>query len=155
MAMSASATFTDRLPDTVEIRSAAQLRQIVASQIRDESESTQLSLALEGGEVQTVTLSPALTKSLLEVLRLVSSGCGFHLIPVDAALTTQQAADLLNVSRPYFIKLLENGEIPFTKVGRHRRVRAENLFDYRRKRDQERSDALSSIARMDAEGELI
>ena len=69
----------DRLPDEVEIKNAEQLRTIVASQIK-EGEPTTLALALEGGEVQTVTLAPALTASLLEVLRLVSSGRGFRMI---------------------------------------------------------------------------
>lgn len=74
--------FFDRLPDEVEIKNAEQLRTIVASQIK-EGEPTKLSLALEGGEVRTVTLAPALTASLLEVLRLVSSGRGFRMIPVE------------------------------------------------------------------------
>lgn len=146
--------FFDRLPDEVEIRSAEHLRTIVASQIRG-GEPTQLSLALKGGEVRTVTLAPALTASLLEVLRLVSSGRGFRMIPVESELTTQQAADLLNVSRPFLVKLLEKGEIPFAKTGRHRRVRAENLFAYKEKRDASRSDALSDLAAMDAEDGLV
>ncbi len=146
--------FFDRLPDEMEIKNAEQLRKIVASQIK-EGEPTTLSLAIESGGVQTVTLAPALTASLLEVLRLVSSGRGFRMIPVEAELTTQQAADLLNVSRPFLVKLLEEKEIPFTKTGRHRRVRANDLFAYKEKRDAARSDVLSDLAVMDAEGGLI
>lgn len=146
--------FFDRLPDEVEIKNAEQLRTIVASQIK-EGEPTTLSLSLEGGKVQNVTLAPALAASLLEVLRLVSSGRGFRMIPVGSELTTQQAADLLNVSRPFLVKLLEEGEIPFTKTGRHRRVRANDLFAYKEKRDATRSDALGDLARTDAEEGLI
>ncbi|MEQ9041314.1 MAG: helix-turn-helix domain-containing protein [Silicimonas sp.] len=142
------------MPDAVEIQNAEQLRTIVASQIK-EGEPTKLSLALEGGEVRTVTLAPALTASLLEVLRLVSSGRGFRMIPVESELTTQQAADLLNVSRPFLVKLLEEGEIPFAKTGRHRRVRADDLFAYKAKRDASRSEALSDLAALDAEENLV
>ena len=146
--------FFDRLPNEVEIKNAEQLRTIVASQI-EEGKPTTLSLALEGGEVQTVTLAPALTTSLLDVLGLVSSGRGFRMIPVKAELTTQQAADLLNVSRPFLVKLLEEGEIPFAKTGRHRRVRADDLFAYKEKRDASRLDALSDLARVDNEEGLV
>ena len=146
--------FLDRLPDEVEIKNAEQLRTIVASQIK-EGEQTTLSLALDGGEVQNVTLAPALAASLLEVLRLVSSGRGFLMIPVESELTTQQAADLLNVSRPFLVKLLEEGAIPFTKTGRHRRVRANDIFAYKEKRDAARSDALSNLARVDAGDGLV
>ena len=146
--------FFDRLPDEVEIKNAEQLRTIVASQIK-EGEPTTLSLALESGEIQTVTLAPALTASLLEVMRLVSSGRGFRMIPVEAELTTQQAADLLNVSRPFLVNLLENGDVPFTKTGRHRRVRADDLFAYKERRDATRSDALGDLAKADAEDDLV
>ncbi len=144
----------DRLPDEVEIKNAEQLRTIVASQIK-EGEPTTLALALEGGEVQTATLAPALTASLLEVLRLVSSGRGFRMTPAEAELTTQQAADLLNVSRPFLAKLLEEGEIPFARTDRHRRVRANDLFAYKGKRDASRSEALGDLARIDVEEGLV
>lgn len=147
-------SFVDRLPDEIEIRHAEQLRRIVASQIR-ESGPTELSLKLEGGELTTVTLTPPLAASFLEMLRLVSSGRGFRVVPVEAELTTQQAADLLNVSRPYLVKLLDGNEIPFTKTGRHRRIRANDLFAYKERRDATRSKALDRLARIDAEEGMV
>ncbi len=85
----------------------------------------------------------------------MSSGKGFRLIPVNAELTTQQAADILNVSRPYFIKLLDEEKIHFTKVGRHRRVKADEVFRYKAERDGRRDRALSDMAEADAEAGLI
>ena len=146
--------FLDRLPSEDEIKSARQLESIVASQVEEDG-STKLSFALEEGGVQTVGLTPLLTKSLLEVLGLVSGGRGFFLTPVTGQLTTQQAADLLNASRPFLVKLLEEGEIPFVKIGRHRRIRADDLHAYMARRDASRSRALDCLARVDQkEGNL-
>ena len=146
--------FLDRLPDKLEIENAEQLRRIVASQIKDD-EPTNLVMAKEDGSLEKVVLMPALAATLLELLRLVSSGHSFRMTPVETELTTQQAADLLNVSRHYLVELLEQGEIPFSKIGRHRRVRAEDLFAYKKKRDKIRANALSELARMDAEHGLL
>lgn len=147
-------TLSDRLPSEIESRGAQQLEKIVTSQIADDG-STKLSLATRDGKAEPVTLAPALTASLLEILKLVSSGCGFRMIPINAELTTQQAADLLNVPRPYIIKLLDDGEIPYVKSRRHRRIRANDLFDYKKKRDEVRSAALDDLMRRDAEMGLI
>jgi excisionase family DNA binding protein len=135
--------FSNRLPTKVEINNADQLRHIIASQVT-EGQPVDLSLAVDGGETRNITLMPALTDTLLDILRLISTGRGFRMIPVEAELTTQEAADMLNVSRPFLIKLLEKGDIPFTMVGRHRRVRAEDLFAYMTERDQAHS-ALTAV----------
>ncbi len=66
-------------------------------------------------------------------------------------LTTQQAADILNVSRPYFLGLLKKGDIEYALLGRHRRVKADDLFEYKSTRDSERASALDKLAKMDAE----
>jgi excisionase family DNA binding protein len=82
---------------------------------------------------------------LLDVLRHVGSGHAVTLVPIQELLTTQQAADLLNVSRPHLIKLLEQQAMPHSLVGRHRRVRAEDVFAYKAKRDAERGQALDDL----------
>jgi excisionase family DNA binding protein len=146
--------FSERLPTGIERQSANQLRTIIASKLRDDTD-LELKLATEKGETADITLSPALARALLDVLRLVGSGQGFAVIPVEAELTTQQAADLLNVSRPFLIKLLDEGKIGYKKVGRHRRVPAVDLFNYKAERDDERARILSDMAEEDARLGLI
>lgn len=143
-----------RLPTEGEMDNAVQLCQIIASQMT-EGQLVDFSIHAGGDEARTITLMPALTDALLDILRMIATGRGFHIIPVEAELTTQEAAKLMNVSRPFLIKLLEKGDMPFTTVGRHRRVRAEDLFAYIAERDQSRADALSKLAALDAEGDLI
>ena len=114
-----------------------------------------VSLTLGDDDGRTVTLSPALAASVLDVLELVSSGRGFQVIPLDEELTTLQAAHLLNVSRRHLEGLIEQGEIPFENSEGIRRIRASDLFEYRRKRDASRADALSRLAGMDFENGLL
>ncbi len=110
-------------------------------------------LAEEGGNARLVAPSGEelrLPDSVYEVLARVvyelARGNGVTVVPVDAELTTQQAADLLNVSRPHLIKLLEEEHaIPFHKAGRHRRVRLSDLLGYKSKRDSERRGLLRKL----------
>jgi excisionase family DNA binding protein len=82
---------------------------------------------------------------LMDILDAMASGQGVTLIPEDAELTTVQAADILHVSRPFLIKLLEEGQIPYRKVGKHRRIRVEDVMNYKRSIDQQREAVLDQL----------
>ena len=104
-----------------------------------------LTVHLDDG--QTLTLPLAATRLLSHLLTEMAAGNAVTLIPIHAEMTTQEAADYLNVSRPYLIGLIENGDIPFRKVGTHRRIRFEDVKRYRDNIDARRSATLDELAR--------
>lgn len=89
-----------------------------------------------------------------QILDLLAQGRGVQIFPKEVELSTQQAAAMLNVSRPYLIGLLEADEIPFRKVGRHRRIRLEDLMDYKRQDDLKRRVAADKLAELTEELDL-
>ena len=82
---------------------------------------------------------------LYDLLMILARGHGITVFPRIAEVTTMEAADILNVSRPYVIKLLNSGDIPFRKVGRHRRIRLEDLLNYKEDIDQRREAILDQM----------
>ena len=91
---------------------------------------------------------------LIDILSQLSQGNAVTLVPVKAELSTQQAANLLNVSRPYLIKLLESEEIPYRKVGKHRRILAKELYEYKAEIDEKRSQSLDELTALTEELDL-
>ena len=90
-------------------------------------------------------------KLLVKILKATSQGNPISIIPIATEMTTQAAAEFLGCSRPHLVKLLESSEIPFNKVGKHRRVRFEDLADYKKKKKEEREALLIEIMKEDEE----
>lgn len=88
----------------------------------------------------------AALRMLKDIMVQLSLGNGVTLIPVHAELTTQQAADLLNVSRPYLVRLVEEKQLPCRRVGSHRRILFRDVMDFKRRQDEERLKALEAMA---------
>ncbi|MDL2343017.1 helix-turn-helix domain-containing protein [Deinococcus sp. MIMF12] len=100
------------------------------------------------GEQQRVTLPPTLAHLLSEVLGRLAQGEALTILPAGRELTTQEAADLLGVSRPFLIeKVLEAGRLPYRRVGKHRRIRLGDLLDYQQQDLEERQAAADELTR--------
>ena len=98
------------------------------------------------GVSKNVPLPPLAFKLLIEILEQTASGNAVSILPLRKEVTTHEAAEILNVSRPFVIGLLEKGEIPFRKVGAHRRIPLSALLEYKRKTAAIRDEALDFLA---------
>jgi excisionase family DNA binding protein len=101
---------------------------------------------LDSDQEQQLDLPAAAVALLMDVLEAMAAGRTVSIIPENAELTTVQAAAILNVSRPYLIKLLAEGAIPHRKVGKHRRILMDDVMTYKNRIDQEREDVLDQLA---------
>ena len=100
---------------------------------------------VDDGEGETVSVPTSALRLFLHLLTEMSQGHSVTLVPTHAELTTQQAADILSVSRPYVVKLLDEGKIPSRAVGKYRRVRFDDLIAYKRKDDDARAKILDQL----------
>lgn len=106
---------------------------------------------LVGPDGSELTIPDEVHAVLREVVTAMSQGQAVSVAPLNSMLTTQQAADMLNISRPTLVKLLESGEIPFEKRSYHRRVRLSDVLDYERRSRRERDAILDEMTRTAAE----
>lgn len=103
---------------------------------------------LIGPTGEQIALPQALYAVLLRAVHVLAAGNGLSILPVEATLTTQQAADILSVSRPHLIKMLESGDMPFRMVGTHRRIKLQDVLVHQRRQDEETERGLANMARL-------
>ncbi len=108
----------------------------------------------EVGTEDALVIPRATAVMFVQILDQLAQGRGVQIIPKEVELSTQQAATMLNVSRPYLIGLLESDRIPFRRVGRHRRIRFEDLVDYQRRDDSARRVAADNLAELSEDLDL-
>jgi excisionase family DNA binding protein len=94
---------------------------------------------------RVLAIPATLYSALQQIIPFLLRGDAVSLVPVHQQLTTQQAADFLNVSRPHPVKLLNDGLMPYTRVGSHRRIYFRDVVEYKRRRDAERRKALDEM----------
>lgn len=134
-----------KLP-TPEIAEQAQTALRALTSLPQKKRARALRVHPDGGDAEvSVTIPKDAFELFLEVLGQMANGNAVTIVPVHAELTTQQAADLLNVSRPFLIGLLDEGKIPFRLVGSHRRVKCADLMVYKDAEDQRQREALDAL----------
>lgn len=139
------------LPTEHEARLAEETSRKLAAHFQTD-EHVRIRLLGESGRAsETLELPASAVRLLRDILEQMARGNAVTLLTIHAELTTQQAADLLNVSRPYLVQLLDERKIPYRKVGTHRRVRAEDVLRYERQMEQKRRDVLEELAAHDQE----
>src|SRR5437899_2631365 len=106
---------------------------------------------LMGPDGEEIELPESVFHVLRQIVYYLAQGRAVTIVPLNKELTTQEAADILNVSRPHLIKLLERGEIPFAKTGTHRRIRFSDLIEYKKRRDSERRRGMAELTQMSQE----
>ena len=106
---------------------------------------------LVGPKGETIALPESVFYVLERVVEVMARGDSITIVPVGREVTTQQAADLLNVSRQYLVRLLDEGRIAFRKTGKHRRLRIEDVLAFKDKRDRDRRAGLRELSQMTQE----
>ncbi len=135
-------------PDDVAVQQADVALRRVRRYLSTHAEERAIRVVVGGDPDDALSLPRDAVDLLARVLAHMAAGQGVSVVPAHAELTTQQAADLLNVSRPYLIGLLDAEKIAYRKVGKHRRVRVDSLLEYKRKDDHERREAADELSKL-------
>lgn len=134
------------LPTEAEVTLAKESSRLLSLCLSTKEDAQSIRVIDQAGEHEAVRLPTAAFRLLIDILSEMAQGNAVNLIPIHAEVTTQEAADMLNVSRPHLVKLLDSGAIPFHRVGTHRRVRYQDLVNYKARIDAERMRALDELS---------
>ncbi len=131
------------LPTVAEAEIAKSSSRLLAACI-GEGETARIKVIDSQGEI---VVPVSALRMLVEILGQMSQGNGVTLMPIHAELTTQEAADFLNVSRPFVVGLIDKGELPANRVGTHRRIKFKDLMEYRQRSIIQRKQILQDMTR--------
>jgi excisionase family DNA binding protein len=145
------ATLASVHPDETAVRTADAALGGVKRYLARHLDDQDVRLVVDDDQEDALVLPRGAVELLARILAHMAAGQAVSVVPSHAELTTQQAADLLNVSRPFLIGLLDAEEIEYRRVGKHRRVRADSLMDYKRKDDQRRRDVADELTGLSQE----
>jgi excisionase family DNA binding protein len=139
----------DRLENKEEVELAKAAQRSIVSAL-DNSNAVNIAIVEDGAETldnsPLLRLPPKVLRLIADLLGSLAEGKAVSVVPKDLDVTTQEAAMFLNVSRPYLIRLLEEGKIRFHKVGSHRRIRFDDIVHYKEERTRKSNDALQALA---------
>lgn len=139
------------MPSAQEIALAKLSSQELAACLEINGEGQELTIHDRAGNERTVKVPASALNLLVEVLTQLGQGNIVKITPIHAELTTQQAADMLNMSRPTMIKILDEGQIPFTRVGNRRKVPYSEVAKYKEALYEQRLNSLAALAALDQE----
>ena len=134
------------MPTAEEVALARESGRTLSAYLQMRAETQQIEIFDDQGTAHPVRVPISALRLLVDVLTQIGQGNAVSIIPVHAELTTQEAAHVLNVSRPHLVKLLESKEIAFHKTGTHRRVRYQDVIAYKERIDAQRRQALDALA---------
>ena len=134
------------LPSATEVAFARESSRTLSAYLQTRAETQQIEIFDDQGAAHPVRVPVSALRLLVDLLTEIGEGNAVSIIPIHAELTTQDAADVLNVSRPFLVQLLERGELPFHKIGTHRRVRYHDVITYKERIDVERNKVLDALA---------
>ena len=134
------------LPAAREVQAAVQGQRALAAYLATQVDTQRIQIFDDKNQAHPVELPTSALRLLVDILAELADGNAVKVVPVHAELTTQEAADLLNVSRPHLVKLLEEGVLPFHKTGKHRRIRFADLMEFKARRDQTSEQAMEQLA---------
>jgi excisionase family DNA binding protein len=133
-------------PTAEDIALARKSGRALSAYLQTHAETQKIEIFDDKGVAHSVCVPVSVLRLLVDVLTEIGEGNAVSIISIHAELTTQEAADVLNVSRPFLVQLLERGEIPFHKIGTHRRVRYQDVIAYKERIDAERNKTLDALA---------
>ncbi|WP_232615306.1 helix-turn-helix domain-containing protein [Photobacterium carnosum] len=143
-----------KLPSAEEIALAKLGSQELSAVMETNGEAQRINVIDKSGKTHEVTIPSSALNMMIEVLTQLGQGNSVSITPIHAELTTQDGADMLNMSRPTFIKLLDSKDIPFSRTGNRRKVAYIDLMEYKNRLEQNRLATLAELSALDQEMDM-